>query len=222
MSIGWFPGAVVRHIPPGPNDPPIIPRVAILHVDAGNAETLYHYFNGPSGGVESHFHITRTGLIEQYRSVFYQADANLDANDFAVSIETQGFGAGEWTPAQLAAIKQLLRWLNTEVGIPLVQCPKWDGSGVGYHTTWGSPSRWTPVAKSCPGPKRILQFQTEIVPWMAAVTKARRVTRVRKARRAARDLLDTLLTVDPARKGARSTIPTVRDVLRKLRKADQA
>lgn len=165
---GFYPGAFVKNIPPGDNDPPIMPRVAILHVDAGNALSLFDFFRLRSGGVESHFHITRNGVVEQYRSIYFQADANLKANDFAVSIETQGFGDGEWTPAQLQAIKGLLLWLNREAGIPLRKIQRWDGSGVGYHTLFGSPSEWTPVAKSCPGPLRIRQFEMVLVPWMNA------------------------------------------------------
>ena len=90
------PFAVKRLIAPGSSDPRIEPRVAILHVDAGNASSLYDYFKNRSGGIESHFHIRKDGVIEQYRDTAFQADANLHANDFAVSIETQGFGEGEW------------------------------------------------------------------------------------------------------------------------------
>lgn len=163
---GWCPFATKREIPPGPTDPKIKPRLAILHVDAGNAESLHEFFRDRSGGIESHFHVKKSGDVEQYRSIYYQADANYHANDFAVSIETQGFGAGEWTGPQVTAIKALLQWLNTEAGIPLRKATDWDGSGVGYHTMFGSPSHWTPVAKSCPGPDRIKQFYDVLVPWM--------------------------------------------------------
>lgn len=157
-----------RHliIPPGDNDPRIRPRLAILHVDAGNAESLHDYFRDRSGGVESHFHVRRDGVLEQYRGIYDQADANNLANDFAVSIETQGFGAGEWTAEQLATIKRLLLWLNAEAGIPLAKCRKWDGSGVGYHVQFGAPGPWTPVAKSCPGPDRVRQYNDVLVPWL--------------------------------------------------------
>ena len=167
------PFAVKRLIAPGSSDPRIEPRVAILHVDAGNASSLYDYFKNRSGGIESHFHIRKDGVIEQYRDTAFQADANLHANDFAVSIETQGFGEGEWTPAQLASIKRLLLWLNKVHGIPLEQCPAPYGKGVGYHTLFGAPSAWTPVAKSCPGPDRKKQFHSILVPWMAEVTKGK-------------------------------------------------
>jgi N-acetyl-anhydromuramyl-L-alanine amidase AmpD len=153
-------------IPAGSNDPRITPRVAILHVDAGNAFSLYEYFRDRSGGIESHFHIRNDGVIEQYRDTSYQADANNLANDFAVSIETQGYGAGEWNDLQLASIKRLLTWLSEVHDIPLKQCLTWDGSGVGYHTLFGAPSAWTPVAKSCPGEDRKKQFHNDIVPWL--------------------------------------------------------
>lgn len=162
---GLCPFAEHKLIPAGSNDPAIKPRVAILHVDAGNNPSLYEFFRDRSGGIESHFHVRQDGVIEQYRSIFRQADANHLGNDFAVSIETQGYGDGEWNAAQLESIKRLLLWLNDVAGIPLVKCPKWDGAGVGYHVQFGAPGYWTPVAKSCPGPKRIAQFNGVLVPW---------------------------------------------------------
>lgn len=159
------PFATHKLIPAGDNDPRIDARAAILHVDAGGASSLYDYFRYRSGGIESHFFIKWDGTIEQYRDTAFQADANLDANDFAISIETQGFANGKWTKAQLASIKRLLRWLHAEHDIPFRKIQHWNGSGVGYHTLFGAPSHWTPVAKSCPGPNRIKQFNEILVPW---------------------------------------------------------
>lgn len=167
MSI--YPRAVRKLIAPGDNDPRITPRVAILHVDAGNASSLFDFFKFRSGGIESHFFIKRDGTCEQYRDTSWEADANYLANPFAVSIETQGFGSGTWTDPQLNAIKSLLVWLHTDHAIPLVKCPKWDGAGVGYHVQFGAPGKWTPYAKSCPGPARIAQFENVLVPWMAGL-----------------------------------------------------
>lgn len=192
-----YPSAIKKLIPPGANDPRIKARVAILHVDAGNCESLYDYFAHRSGGIESHFFVKTNGVVEQYRDTDFQADANYLANDFAISIETQGFGDGEWTPAQLDSIKGLLTWLHETHGIPLQRCPQWDGAGVGYHIQFGSPGKWTNVSKSCPGPKRIRQFEDVLVPWMAKPAARPRVkpkTRgkdidhaIRDARRAARE-----------------------------------
>lgn len=169
---GFAPFAVDKNIPPGSNDPPIHGRIAILHVDAGNATSLYHYFSTESGGVEAHFFVRKDGVIEQYRSIYYQADANYHANDFAISIETQGYEDGEWNSAQIDGINRILGWLHTEIGLPLVKCTEWDGHGVGYHTQFGSPGAWTNVAKSCPGPDRIQQFYDVIVPGLAELERA--------------------------------------------------
>ncbi len=179
VTKGIYPAAKQLPIPPGDNDPPIVPRIAVLHVDAGNAESLFTFFRDRSGGVESHFHVRKDGVVEQYRNIFRQADANLRANDFAVSIETQGLGAGTWNAAQLAAIKALLVWLNREAAIPLIRCTAWNGKGVGYHVMFGAPGPWTPVAKSCPGPDRIKQYEAVIIPWMKGRTNPTRVEQAR-------------------------------------------
>jgi hypothetical protein len=191
----WYPAADRRNIPPGTNDPPINPRIAILHVDAGNAETLYHYFNGPSGGVESHFFVKKDGTVEQYRDTDYQADANLEANDYAVSIETQGFGSGEWTDDQLAAIKKLLVWINhVHPAVRLQKCSGPAGTGVGYHVQFGAPGPWAPVAKSCPGPDRVKQYNQVIVPWLDAGANLEKDEMTSEDREFIRDQADRVIT----------------------------
>lgn len=175
------PFAVRRLIAAGASDPEIIPLGIILHVDAGNSLSLFNYFNGPSGGIESHAHVQLLGRTEWYRDTGREADANFKANSFIgadgkrygfISIETQGYGDGEWTPAQIAAIKDIILWAHKVHGIPLRVCPGPFSGGVGFHTMWGAPAEWTPVSKSCPGPKRIKQFYDVIVPWMAEVAAA--------------------------------------------------
>lgn len=169
--MAWFPKARKMNIRPGSNDPAIEVVGAILHVDAGNARSLFRYFNGPSGGIESHFHVAKDGTIEQYRNTGYEADANYKANSFwsggrrkgYISIETQGYGSGEWTPEQVEAIKAILVWASAEHGFPLEKASGPYSGGVGYHTQF--PDHWTPYAKSCPGPDRIRQFHTVFVPW---------------------------------------------------------
>lgn len=167
------PFAVQKLIRPGTNDPRIKVVGAVLHVDGGNQGSLYNYFNGPSDGIESHFHVNKAGIIEQYRDTDWEADANYKGNAFMrgsvrcglVSIETQGLGSGEWNGAQLTSIKRLLKWLSYAEGFPLQKIPTWNGDGVGYHIQFGSPGPWTPSAKVCPGPDRIKQFNNILVPW---------------------------------------------------------
>lgn len=203
-----IPFAIKRLIPPGSNDPGIVARIGILHVDAGNAESLYTYFRDRSGGVESHGHIRKDGSLEQYRDTEFQADANHLANDFALSFETQGYGTGKWTDAQLETIKRVMLWARQEHGIPLRQVDSWNDrfGGWGYHTLFGAPGPWTPVAKSCPGAERKKQFHEILVPWMksqsvnvkGATVAENRVTRarahiriaIRECRRAALELAD--------------------------------
>jgi hypothetical protein len=174
MTAVILPFAEKKLIPAGINDPYIIPIGVILHVDAANQPDLYSYFNGPSGGIESHCHIRRDGHIYQYRAFNREADANYKANSFIgrdgrrygfISYETQGFGEGEWTDEQMDSIRRALLWHNEEHRIPLRVCPGPFSPGIGYHTLFGAPSEWTPVAKSCAGPDRKEQFHNTLVPW---------------------------------------------------------
>jgi hypothetical protein len=178
--MAWYPGAVKKEIRPGQNDPPIVPIGVILHTDAGNSASLFKYFNGPSGGIESHFHIPKKNPVEQYRNTGYEADANLKANSFYVkgirygflSVETQGLATDPWNDYQIAEIKKLLLWARSvHKDIVLHVCPGPFSAGIGYHTLFGSPGPWTPVAKSCPGPARIKQFNDVLVPWFKTTTK---------------------------------------------------
>lgn len=162
-----YPLAVKKLLPLNTKmDPRVDVRVVILHVAASEGSSLFNWFNGPSGGVESHFYIRYDGTVEQYRDTAYEADANMAANPFAISIETEGLANGTWTTRQLQAIKALLMWCHLTHGIPLVMCPKWDGSGIGYHVLFED--EWDGRHASCPGPNRIAQFTKTLVPWMRA------------------------------------------------------
>ena len=178
MPTGFMPGAVVKNIAPGANDPRILPVGVIYHVAVSHADSLHDYFDGPSGGIESHFYVRTDGTIEQYRSIFYEADANYRGNSFLrggarfgfVSIETEGMGEGEWTPAQMASLKRITCWVHSQSKFPLRVSPAWNEAGIGYHSMF--PEQWTPYAgKTCPGPERIAQFNDDIVPWLCAGMK---------------------------------------------------
>lgn len=176
--MAWYPLAHKRPIAPGPNDPPVIIIGAILHVDAGNSPDLYDYFNGPSDGIESHFHVPKEGPVLQYRDTHYEADANLKGNSFFaehppkrfgyISIETQGLAKGEWNDHQIQNIKTVLKWASETHNFPLTRCASATSPGVGYHVMWGAPSAWTPYSKVCPGPDRVRQYEQVLVPWMKA------------------------------------------------------
>jgi hypothetical protein len=161
LTIPW---ADLQLIKPGANDPRVDLRTGILHVDGGNAYNLRDWFDGPSGGIESHLHIPKNAHTFQYRDLNFEADANWKANPFAMSVETQGYASGEWTDDQLAEIKRIMLWSEPNLGIPLRKPTHWRDSGWGYHTMF---PEWYPKAKSCPGKERIEQYHDLLVPWMA-------------------------------------------------------
>jgi hypothetical protein len=170
-----FPGAIVKLMPHGAEDPPIVPCGLVFHVAENTGPSLFP--DGfPVAGTESHFYVRLTGEIEQYRDTGIQADAQLDGNGFQrdgksvgfLSVETAGMESGRWTDEQIASLKKLARWVHEKFDIPLRKCPAWNQPGYGFHTMFGAPSHWTPSVKTCPGPERIKQFNTIIVPWLEA------------------------------------------------------
>lgn len=166
------PFASHKLLPESATQPKIIPRIVILHSAAGRG-SLYNFFKN-SSSLESHFWVSSTGVIEQYMDTNVRADANRNANGFAVSIETESTAAAteRWTPEQAAAIVRLTDWLCSSYAIPRRLCDRWDGSGIGYHIQFGAPGPWTPVAKSCPGPARIQQMPEIIAAVKAASVPA--------------------------------------------------
>lgn len=145
----------------------ITPRAVILHSAAGRGSLHKFFLN--SSNLESHFWVSETGKIEQYISTTTRADANLNANSFAVSIETESSPAAteRWSPAQAEAIVKLVTWICDTHNIPKKQIESPTGSGIGWHIMFGTPGPWTPVAKSCPGPARVKQTRDEIIPAVA-------------------------------------------------------
>jgi N-acetylmuramoyl-L-alanine amidase/LAGLIDADG-like domain len=135
--------------------PRITPTTIIDHSIVGSALGAWYYFRDQTG-IESHFIVrgapsgSADGQIWQLMDTGRQADANLDANAFAISIETEDNGDPDdfpWSRAQLES----LRWLHAKLRavhptIPRRRCPSPRGGGLGYHTMWGAPSAWTPVA----------------------------------------------------------------------------
>jgi hypothetical protein len=142
-------------LPEWNRQPRMTPTTIIDHSIVGSALGAWHYFRDQTG-IESHFIVrgarsgSADGHIWQLMDTGRQADANLNANAFAISIETEDNGDPDdfpWSGAQLAS----LRWLHAKLRavhptIPRRRCPSSRGGGLGYHSMWGAPSPWTPVA----------------------------------------------------------------------------
>jgi len=166
--MAWCPFAIHRPLSENHLQGGIVPRAVILHTAVSSAPSLFDFFQNNSD-LESHFYVRDDGVIEQYMDTGIRADANKNANSFAVSIETQDGGQiVPWTSAQVDALVRLCDWLCTTHGIPRRQIPAWDSSGIGWHVQFGAPGPWTPVNKSCPGGPRIDQTRNTIIPRVAA------------------------------------------------------
>src|SRR5215217_3425693 len=91
----WFTDiARKRPLPEAESQPFITPRLVLAHTMVGSLLGTERFFRDLTG-VESHFGIggptdgaDLDGVIFQWMSTDRQADANLDANSFAISIET--------------------------------------------------------------------------------------------------------------------------------------
>src|SRR5262249_51800130 len=116
------------------------------------------------------------GTMEQDMDTLVQADANVSANPFAVSIETEDDGnpaQNPWSGNQLSSIIRLINWLcdHPDHRIPRAQILSPTGSGIGWHSMWGintansRPNPWTnAIGKTCPGAPRIAQVKSIILP----------------------------------------------------------
>jgi hypothetical protein len=177
MAAVKVPFAEWRPLPEATSQPRIDPTTVIFHTAVGTLRGVERYFRD-STGVESHMMVggpedgaDLDGVTWQWMDLERQADANLDANRFAISIETSDNHPQRpedivpWSPKQLAALVRLGNWCADRFDIPRRQCPAWNAGGFGWHAMWGAPSHWTPSSgKVCPGPARIAQLKTIVLP----------------------------------------------------------
>lgn len=142
----------------------------IFHSIVGSAQAAYNKFRYGSN-LESNFIVPKNGELWQLMEDNERADANLNANRTHASVETEDNGdpnTDPWTDAQLHTLARLGVYYVRLRAVPVQVCPSPTGKGFGYHTMWGAPSAWTPVAKSCPGVIRIHQFYAELYPAIVA------------------------------------------------------
>lgn len=189
------PDAILKLLPENETQDAIVPRLVIVHSAGGSAE-LYGWWQNPqSKGLESHFFIDDVvdldgyARLYQYIDTTVRADANGEANGYAISIETAStvHATEPWPPAMVKTLIRLIDWICDVHKIPRVQVPFPEGSGIGWHVMFGAPGPWTKAAgKVCPGPQRIEQMKKTIIPGvkalelppeseniMAAITEAR-------------------------------------------------
>ncbi len=180
-----YPGAVYVPVRGEGNDPHLdVVMGVIWHLSATEATSLRRYFDGPSGGIESHLHIPRDEHhpTEQYRACNREADANYRGNSWVeggkrkgfLSIEFQGAdpNTGRYTDHQIAEGLAFCDWAQKEYGFERRVAPGYRSQGIGYHVMWGSgqnTASWSNArGKTCPGGPRIQQFFDIVVPTFLA------------------------------------------------------
>lgn len=163
------------------HDPPLdVVAGVIWHLSASEAPSLRRYFDGPSGGVESHLHIPRgpEHPIEQYRDTDREADANYRGNSWLVGSRRHGFlsmefqgadpNTGRYTDYQIQEGLAFCDWAQKRYGFARQVADSYRGQGIGFHVMWGTgrgSASWSNAAgKVCPGGPRIRQFYDVIVP----------------------------------------------------------
>lgn len=171
------PFADWRPLPEAESQPKITPRVVVYHTAVGTLRGVERFFRD-STSIESHLMVggpwdgpDLDGALWQWMDLHRRADANRDANAFAISVESSDNAPADpadiapWSDKQLAMLVRFGNWAADTFAIPRRQCPAWDAAGFGWHAMWGAPSHWTPSAgKVCPGPVRIRQLKEIVFP----------------------------------------------------------
>jgi hypothetical protein len=179
------PFAEWRPLPEATSQPKIDPHTVIFHTAVGTLRGVERYFRD-STSIESHLMVggpwdgaDLDGVAWQWMDLGRRADANRQANAYAISIETSDNAPrfaedlAPWSPRQLATLVRLGNWLAERFGIARHQCRTPNGGGFGWHAMWsGTPfmlpdgtSPWTPArGKVCPGAARIHQLKTIVLP----------------------------------------------------------
>lgn len=167
----------------------------ILHVDAGNATSLFGWFSNANSGSSSHFFVKRDGSIEQYVDADVIAWTSGEGNARSVGVETQGYGAGTWTAEQCESLAKIIAWAHTTYGVPLTAMSdsKTTTKGIGWHRlgidgNWpnnllggrlqrGGGESWSKArGKECPGDDRIKQVAGIITRAQAIVNPPKQPT----------------------------------------------
>jgi len=180
-----YPGALWRPLLGEEENEPIIrPTQVIYHTMVGFLQATEDNFDREGNPIESHFGLGspedagrggRDGEMRQWMPLNKSADANFRANrrpdgTGAISVETADGGNefNPWSPKMLTELIKFGNWAADNLDIPRRLCRHPADPGFGYHTLFGAPSDWTPVAKTCPGPVRIRQFREIVLPAILA------------------------------------------------------
>lgn len=160
-----YPGARKLLIPENYTQADIVPIQFILHsiIAPWGPDRTGEYWRQTGINVESHFGLGYDGDLGQFVDTEVRADANVSANNHAISVETASNLAGtdKWTPQQVTVLVALMVWAHKTHGIPARICRTETDPGFGIHKMFAG---WSGGGTDCPGPARTTQFYDEIFP----------------------------------------------------------
>lgn len=174
-----YPAAVWRPLSGRLVEPPITPRILVVHTMVGylrGSEALFR--RDGYHGTESHFGVggpgdgaDLDGAVWQWQATNRQADAQNAGNGYCTSVETSDAGdpLTPWSPAQVEALVELVVWWCRGTGHPARISTATTEPGIGWHAQHRA---WAPDGRTCPGPVRIRQLREHVVPDAAAILTA--------------------------------------------------
>jgi len=159
-----IPFAADHNIPPGPNDPRIIPRIIVIHTMAGFIEGAEARFK--STGLEAHFGFALDGRLWQWRDTDWQADAQGEGNGYCISLEFEDAGdcMRPFSSSQVANFDRVCRVLMAHYNIPARLVRATSERGFGYHRQFHS---WNPNNHACPCDTRQDALIRDLIPALA-------------------------------------------------------
>lgn len=157
----------------------------ILHVAGSESASLHGWFSNPVAYASSHLYVRRDGTIEQYIDLDLISWASNRGDARCISVETQGMGDGEWTPAQVKSLVRIISDTAKHYGYPIrsMSSSKASEKGVGWHrlgvplnvsqknrkiSQTGGELWSSKVGKICPGPDRIKQIPSIVAQALGA------------------------------------------------------
>lgn len=173
-----YPGAVWLPIPESRAQAHISPTQVILHSVAApwSIQRIGQYWQEAGVNVESHFGVGYDGSIGQYVDTNVRADANVSANNTAISCESAANtgNTDPWREAQIVTFVQLMTWAHKTHGIPARICRSAADPGYGIHRMFPT---WSFGGTYCPGDARALQFRNVVFPrFLRAIAPVRTYT----------------------------------------------
>lgn len=155
----WMP------IPETDNQARINPRLFIAHsiIAPWEPDRTRQYWNERGVNLESHFGLGYSGSIGQFVDTAVRADANMYANNFAISVETASntSGSDPWNNVQVESLINLMVYAAIHDNIKVQIASRWDGEGFGYHRMF---PQWSDGGTNCPGTARVKQFHEVVFP----------------------------------------------------------